>query len=106
MTIRLSGEKTSESGLAGELGGELKLWNRWRVAESSTSTLMEYSGLTAMNLLQGDHTANLIPKGQTAAAVFESHDSGIPCTTLTKGRACDSWSFRIIDVFGVNASAE
>ena len=43
-----------------------------------------------MNLLHDDHIANPISKGQTAAAVFEPHDSGIPWTNLVKGRACDS----------------
>ena len=87
VTVRLSGEKTSDLGSISPSPDEkLKLWSRWRVAESSTSTVTESPGLTAMNLLHGDHTANPISKGQNAAAVFESHDSGIPWTTLVKGR--------------------
>jgi len=59
-----------------------------------------------MNLLHGDHTASSIAEGRVVAAIFVSHDVGSPCTTLVKGWACDSYSFRTIDFWGANASAE
>ena len=59
-----------------------------------------------MNLLHGDHTARLISEGRVVDAVFLSHDIGSPWTTLVKGLACDPYSFRTIDFWGVNASAE
>ena len=62
--------------------------------------------LTAMNLLHGDHAAAPIPKGDVVAVVFESQDSGTPHMILAKGWECDSYSFRTIDVFGANTSAE
>ena len=60
----------------------------------------------AMNLLHVDHTASRIGEGDVVVAIFESHDVGSPCTTLTKGWMCDSYSFRMIDGFGANTSAE
>jgi hypothetical protein len=59
-----------------------------------------------MNSLHGDHTTNPIVEVHVAAAVFGSHETGAPCTTLVKGWAYDSYSFRTIDFWGVNASAE
>lgn len=59
-----------------------------------------------MNLLHGDHTAELIGKGNDMAAVFESHDVGTPRTTRAKFWAYDPYSFRTIDVFGDSTSAE
>ena len=59
-----------------------------------------------MNSLHGDHTADLIVEVHVAAAAFGSHETGAPCTTLVKGWACDSYSFRTIDFLGVNTSAE
>ena len=63
-------------------------------------------GLIAMNLLHGDHTTAPIEKGNFVAAIFESHDSDIPRTILAKGWECDSYSFRTIEVLGVNTNAE
>ena len=59
-----------------------------------------------MNLLHGDHTTKLIPAGRVVAAVLVSHDIGTPHTTRMKGRACDLYSFRIIDSWGAITSAE
>ena len=60
----------------------------------------------AMNLLHGDHTADSILEEHVVAAVFASHETGSSCTTLVKGRACDSYSFRTIDFLGETTSAE
>ena len=59
-----------------------------------------------MNLLQGDHVVRWIWKRCVVAAACESHESGSPHTTRAKGRACEPYSFRTIDVFGANGSAE
>ena len=70
------------------------------------STTTESSELIAMNLLHADHVAIWILKGCAMVEVYWSHDSGKPCTTRTKGRAYDLYSFRTIDVFGDSTSAE
>jgi hypothetical protein len=62
--------------------------------------------LIAMNLLHGDHMAARIAKEDVATAAFGSHDAGTPCTTLTKGRACDLYSPCTIDSLGVSTRAE
>ena len=59
-----------------------------------------------MNLLHDDHTACGKPRGVVAVASLGSHNAGTPCTTLTKGCACDSYSFRTIDSLGVTTRAE
>ena len=68
---------------------------------------MARAEVVAMKLLHGDHAAELIPEERVVAAVFASHDIGSPRTTLVKGWACDStYSFRMIDFWGVSTSAE
>lgn len=59
-----------------------------------------------MNLLQGDHTTSLDEWWRLAAAIYGLHDTGIPPTIRTRGFACDSYNFRMIDVLGVDTSAE
>ena len=59
-----------------------------------------------MNSLYGDQTTELIAEVHVVAAVFRSHETGAPCTTLAKGWTCDSYSFRTTDFLGVNTSAE
>ena len=90
---------------AGEPCGNSKVWSCWKVTESSTFTVVPPK-LIAMNPPHGDHTAEIIGKVYVAAVVFGSHDIGAPCTTLAKEWACDSYSFRMIDFFGANTSAE
>ena len=70
------------------------------------TTLTGSAGLIAKYLLHGDHTTNLILKGDPVARIVESHDAGTPHTTLMRGWACASYSFRMIDDLGVSASAE
>ena len=57
-----------------------------------------------MSLLHGDQITSLAL--DFAVAIFESHDDSTPFTTLTKGWACDLYSFCTMDSFGVNTSAE
>ena len=104
--MRLSGEKARDSRHKDIFRENSRVWSRWRVAESSISALIPYLGLVAMNLLHCDHTASSMSKRDIAAAVFESHNDGIPWTTLTKGLACDSYNFCTIDSLGVSTSAE
>ena len=106
VNMRLRGEKARASGLGDISRENSRLWSRWRVAESSISTLMASHGLIAMSLLHGDHTADMISKWDVVAAVLGSHNAGTPCTTLTKGCTCDLYSPCTIDCLGVNTSAE
>ena len=59
-----------------------------------------------MNRLHGDHTASSILSGCVIAVVLVSHDTNSPCTILVKGWACDWYSLRTIEFWGVNTSAE
>jgi len=60
----------------------------------------------AKNRLQGDHTASSILEGRVVATVLVPHETRSPCTILTKGEVCGSYSSRTIDSLGANTSAE
>ena len=104
--IRPSGEKISALYPVDMSWKDSKVWSRWRVAESSTSTTDVPFQVIAMNLLHGDHTTDWNQEGRAAAAELGSHDIGAPYTSRMKGWACDSYSFRTIESFGATTSAE
>ena len=104
--ILVSGEKMSRIGASLTLHGNGRVRSRWRVAELSISTLAAFQPLIAMSLLHGDHTTDVIPKGNDVAAMFRSHDIDTPRTTRVKGWAYDPYSFRMIDVSGASTIAE
>ena len=59
-----------------------------------------------MNLLHGDHAAVQTEEEGFLATMIGSHEIGSPCTILVKGRACDLYSSRTIDVLGDSGRAE
>ena len=104
--MRLSGEKTSTLNAMGMPCGDSRVWSRLRVAGSSISTVLAPLQVIAMNLLHGDHATLSTTEGCVVATVLAFHDIGPPPTILTKGWACDSYSFRTIEFFGATTSAE
>lgn len=102
---RLSGEKMNTLCLVVMSCGGARVRSRRRVRESSISIISTASRAIAMNLSHGDQTASSILEEHVVAAMFVSHDIGAPCTTLTKGWTCDSYSFRTIDFWGASTSA-
>ena len=106
VNIFISRGKMSRIGVPRIPRGDSRVWSRWRVAESSISTLIMSCAPIAMKLLHGDHTTGPILKGNDVAAMSGSHVIGTPHTTRVKGWAYDSYSFRIVDVFGDSTSAE
>ena len=63
--------------------------------------------LTAMNWPHGDQRAWRTPDAVPALAVHESHDIGMPLTTLGMGeRTICLYSFQTIDERGARRSAE
>ena len=57
------------------------------------STVLVLSQVIAMNQSHGDHGAEFTGKGHAVAVALTSHDIGTPHTTLTKGCACNLYSF-------------
>ena len=90
VNMRLSGEKMSARELEGASRSNSRFWTRRRVVESSMATVTDSDGLIARYLLHGDHTISLTSKGDPVAKVAEPNGTGIPHTTLVRGRACAS----------------
>ena len=98
---RLSGEKLSHR----VFPGRSKVRSRTRVTPSRISIVPDWA--TAMNLLHGDHTAVSLPQSRWRTVVTaDSHEIGIPRTTLAKGREYGLYSLYTIDIRGDRGSAE
>ena len=100
--MRPSGENPSRVSV--ESRGDLKVLSGSRVAASRMFIVETL--LTAMNLLHGDHVADVQKPLQYEVARTGSHEIDNPCTTLTKGDAHWLYSSRTIEVRGDMGSAE
>ena len=100
-----SGEKTSDCGVSftGPVGS-LRSDTLPRVVESWIPTLS--SKQTAMNLPHGDQAASFAPVVPPRDAAHESHESGIPVTTLAGEQIIWPYNLQTTDDFGVSRSAE
>ena len=103
--MRPSGEKTSDSGVnLTRPVGSLRSDTLSRVVEFWTPTLS--STETTMNFPHGDQAASLTSVVPPRDAAHESHESGIPVTTLAEEQISWPYSFRTTDDFGASRSAE
>ena len=69
-------------------------------------SVVESTQVIAISRPHGDQAIASMVERRLVLATSESHESGIPCTTFTKGLEFRPCSFRTIDVLGANASAE
>ena len=79
--------------------------SRSRVTGSRISVILGNTE-TAMNLLHGDHSAAVMGAWDFGAETIGSHETGNPCTTLTKGCAYGLYSLHTAEVWGDRGSAE
>ena len=83
---RAFGEKMSHRVPPSSPNGKLRIVSCPRVTASRISIVaLNLPQAIAMNLLHGDHTAMSITEGNFMVAIVGSHDTGTPCTILTKG---------------------
>ena len=99
---RPSGEKLSQR----VVSVEGKVLIRPRVIASKISITAGLWYASATNLLHGDHATATTAREVCIVAAVCSHEVGKPHTTLARGRAYGSYSWRTIDVFGDRKSAE
>ena len=100
--VRPSGENPSHGNPGSR--SDPKVSSGPRVAASRIFIVKAF--LTAMNLLHGDHVADVQPPLQYEVARTGSHEIDNPRTTLAKGHAYWLYSSRTIDVRGDRGSAE
>ena len=87
--------------------GKLRIVSCPRVTASRISIVaLNLPQAIAMNLLHGDHTAMSITEGNFMVAIVGSHDTGTPCTILTKGCADRSYNLSTVDAWGDSGRAE
>ena len=100
-----SGEKASDLGVNFTRPvGSLRSDTLSRVVESWTPILSLKQ--MAMNLPHVDQVALLTPVVPPRDAVHESHESGIPVTTLAGEQISWPYNFQTTDDFGASRSAE